>query len=308
MAKIKVKVNVHFCKLLFLAILFFASGVTAWAQERRQLKPRDFPEMDAKVYDKVSAVTVKIICDGGKKIGSGSIVGIADGGKALILTACHVISSNFEDPDPDLGLEYYDKIEVKTTDQLQPVPARIVPRFVDRANDLALIATSRPILVRQVISYTKSDKIKPGQKVAALGYPRSNELSLTVGRIVTRDNPKYLVFDAIIGIGSSGGPVVDADGRMIGMSSFLIQQQGVNLGYATNMNLVSSIVNGWLQRVRLEMKWQFEKDRSFFTSPLFITGVIITAGAGIVGGFVLPSDGPSNLSTPPELPQPPDVN
>lgn len=266
----------------FIIVIFLLShSLIGWAQKK------DFPEMPSKVYNQVSAVTVKIICGEGEKTGSGAIIGITENGRALVLTACHVITQNFEETDPDIALQFYKKIEIKMEDQLQPVPATIVPRLVDRANDLALIATNGPVLVPRVISYTRSDKVKPGQKVAALGYPQTEELSLTVGRI-TRTDPKYLVFDAAISTGSSGGPLVDARGRMIGLSTFIAQQEGVDEGYATNMNLVISIVEGWLQRIKLKKKWQFEKDGSILASPWFIGGVVASAGTGI---FVLANSG-----------------
>lgn len=282
-----------------LMVLWISSLSLALSSNTRAQK-RDFPEMPAKVYDKVSAVTVKIVCDNGEKIGSGSIVGITQAGRALVLTACHVIAKNFEETDPDIPIEYYMKIEVKIRHQLQPVQATIFPKFVDRANDLALIATNVAVIEQGVTSYTRSDKVKPGQKVAAIGYPLTDQLSLTVGRI-TRIDPKYLVFDAKIATGSSGGPLVDAKGRMVGISSFIAQVVEMDEGYATNMNLVVSIVEGWLQGIKLKTKWQLEKNGTKIWPWLVGAGVAGGVTAFLVsggGGSAPPSSGTLVINVP----------
>ena len=70
--------------IVFLALI--SQSLNSWAQEK------DLPRMPLKAYKNVSPVTVKIICNRGEKTGSGVIVGITPYGRALILTACHVVA------------------------------------------------------------------------------------------------------------------------------------------------------------------------------------------------------------------------
>jgi len=236
---------------LILPILYFLSVVCCWSQEKNLSK------RPAKAYNNVSPATVKIICNQGEKTGSGVIVGITPYGRALILTASHVVAKEFG-PDPEKELEFYEKLAVKIQKEVQPLPANIIRGFVDRANDLVLLVTKTPTFQNHVISYTL--EVTPGQKVASVGYPFSDELKLTVGRFV-QPVANYLLFDAKLEVGNSGGPLIDEKGRMIGLSTFKTEALEEE-GYALNMKLVAPVVEGWLQRLLLKKKWKLEKGRA----------------------------------------------
>jgi hypothetical protein len=77
-----------------------------------------------------------------------------------------------------------------------------------------------------------------------------------------------------------------------------------NEGYALHMSLVSSVVEGWLERVKLKEKWKHQKHTSAIagvvTSWPFLAGV---AGSAVVGGVLIagsnqPSDNQGNFATP----------
>lgn len=237
-----------------LSLIVFLALISQSLNSRAQEK--DLPRRPAKAYKNVSQVTVKIICNRGEKTGSGVIVGITPYGRALILTACHVVAKEF---GPDLEeLEFYEKLSVKISKEVQPLPANIIMSFVDRANDLVLLVTKTPTIQNNVISYTL--KATPGQKVAAVGYPFTDELKFTVGRFM-QPVSNYLLFDAKLEVGNSGGPLIDEKGRMIGLSTFKTEALE-DEGYALNMKLVASVVEGWLQRLLLRKKWKLEKGRA----------------------------------------------
>ncbi len=252
-----------------------------------QPKSEALPEMPAKVYNKVAKATANIICNDGQANGAGVVVGITPNGRALILTACHVVASNFKETDPDIPLEFYRNLKVKIASEVTPVSALVLPNRVDRANDLALIVTRERVTGNEVIIYTRTQELKPGEKVAAFGYPQTDRLSQTVGRI-TRLEPKYLVFDARIAPGNSGGPLVEKNGRMIGVSIFVEQKTE---GYALHMNLVLPIVEDWLRETKLSKQWKFEKD-GFPLWPVIGGGVALG-----VGSAILLSRGAKNDST-----------
>ena len=92
------------------------------------------------------------------------------------------------------------------------------------------------------MSYTRSDKLKREQNVRALGFPQTDELTQTVGKII-RLEPKYLVFDANIDQGSSGGPLIDENGWLIGLSNSIVQVEGKKEDYTIPAFLLIQIVN-----------------------------------------------------------------
>ncbi len=280
--------------------LFFNAGINGIAQTGPQKRPvtKEKQEMPAEVYDKVAPATVRIICDNGADFGSGVLIGITKQNRALILTCCHVVSKNFSETDPNIPLEFFTHISIKTAFEAKPLAASVLPNFVDRANDIALIATNDAISEERLIAYTLSDKIKPGQTVAAFGFPNTDEINQTVGNF-NRVQGNYLVIDAAIAPGNSGGPVVDKAGRMIAMATYVESKEG----YALGMALVSSVVNAWLQNLKLKKAWRLEKDRALWQDWRVLAGGAVAVGA--TTALVLASGQPKgreDIEDPPALP------
>ena len=127
-----------------------------------------------------------------------------------------------------------------------PVGAKIVG--IDRQSDLALLkidGTDFPAL-----ELADSDKVKQGQVVFAFGSPQGLENSVTMGvvsataRQVSDDNPTtFIQTDAPINPGNSGGPLVDVDGRVVGINTFILSESGGSegLGFAIPSNVVRNI-------------------------------------------------------------------
>ena len=86
--------------------------------------------------------------------------------------------------------------------------------------------------------------------VFAFGSPQGLENSVTMGvvsataRQVSEDNPTtYVQTDAPINPGNSGGPLVDVDGRVVGIDTFILSESGGSegLGFAIPSNVVRNI-------------------------------------------------------------------
>ena len=84
----------------------------------------------------------------------------------------------------------------------------------------------------------------------AFGSPLGLENSVTLGvvsalaRQLRPDDPMiYLQTDAPINPGNSGGPLVDVEGRLVGLNTLILSQGGGSegLGFAAPSN----IVKGW---------------------------------------------------------------
>ena len=107
---------------------------------------------------------------------------------------------------------------------------------VDTETDLAVlkIQVEQPL---PFLSLADSDELRTGQLVMAFGSPLglAESVSLGVVSAVARqpqpDGPMiYIQTDASINPGNSGGPLVDVQGRVVGISTFILSQSGGNEG------------------------------------------------------------------------------
>jgi serine protease Do len=117
---------------------------------------------------------------------------------------------------------------------------------VDKEIDIALLkvmATELPAL-----TFAEYQQIRQGEVVLAFGSPEGLENTITMGIIssVARqslpDHPlAYIQTDAPINQGNSGGPLVDIDGKVVGLNTFILSQSGGSegIGFA----IPSSVVN-----------------------------------------------------------------
>lgn len=121
---------------------------------------------------------------------------------------------------------------------------------IDEETDLALLKISETKL--PVLPLGDSDAIKPGQIVLAFGSPQGLDSSVTlgvvsaVGRQLEPDDPLvYIQTDAPINPGSSGGPLVDVAGRLIGINTLIYSESGGHegIGFALPSNIVSTVTD-----------------------------------------------------------------
>lgn len=99
-----------------------------------------------------------------------------------------------------------------------------------------------------------SDKLNVGQKVLAIGNPFGLDRTLTTGVISGLQRPitartgrtieGAIQTDASINPGNSGGPLLDSQGRMIGINSQILSPSGGSngVGFAVPVNIAKRIV------------------------------------------------------------------
>jgi serine protease Do len=129
---------------------------------------------------------------------------------------------------------------------------------IDLETDLAVVkveATGLPTL-----PFGDSDDLRAGQLVIALGSPLGfyNSVSLGVVSAVARqlepESPMvYVQSDAAISSGSSGGPLVDLRGRIVGINTLVASREGAaceGLGFAAPGNIVRAVYEQLRQRPR----------------------------------------------------------
>ncbi len=121
---------------------------------------------------------------------------------------------------------------------------------LDLETDIALLKVAENGL--PALRLADSDTVGEGQLVFAFGSPMGLDNSVTMGVISSTarqfrsDDPMvYLQTDASINPGSSGGPLVDAGGNVVGISTMMLTQSGGSegLGFAVPSSVVANVVD-----------------------------------------------------------------
>jgi serine protease Do len=119
---------------------------------------------------------------------------------------------------------------------------------LDLETDLAVIKVDARDL--PALAFGDSDALKPGQMVLAVGNPLGLERSVSLGvvsavaRQLQPESPMiYVQTDASINPGSSGGPLVDVLGRLVGLNTLILSQAGGSdgLSFSAPSNIVRAV-------------------------------------------------------------------
>jgi serine protease Do len=162
--------------------------------------------------------------------GSGFIIG-SDG---MILTNAHVV-------------EGAKKITVRLFDKRE-FDARVVGR--DLRTDVAVIKIDVTDKL-PTIKLGNSDDVEVGEWVMAVGNPFGLENSVSSGivsakgRYIGEAYDRLIQTDAPLNPGSSGGPLVSLNGRVVGINKAIVSQMGggsIGISFATPINLVKEIL------------------------------------------------------------------
>ena len=93
-----------------------------------------------------------------------------------------------------------------------------------------------------------SNNVQIGEKVIAIGNPLGLQFSVTEGivsaihRVGINGLEVYIQTDAALNPGNSGGPLINKEGKVIGINNFKIGS-GENLGFALESNYIKDVVN-----------------------------------------------------------------
>lgn len=133
---------------------------------------------------------------------------------------------------------------------VKPAGKKFAARVVgqDRQTDLAVLKIEQSNLPH--LAFEDSEKLSQGQLVLAFGSPFGLENSVTMGiissvaRQIRPDDPMiYLQTDAAINPGNSGGPLVDPEGKLVGINTFILSASGANagVGFAVPSNIAKAV-------------------------------------------------------------------
>jgi S1-C subfamily serine protease len=136
-------------------------------------------------------------------------------------------------------------------------PAKIVGSEPNK--DIAVVRIQAPESKLKPVHIGSSDKLIVGQKVLAIGNPFGLDQTLTVGIVsalgrqisstTQRTISDVIQTDAAINPGNSGGPLIDSQGRVIGVNTAIVSPSGAyaGIGFAVPVNTVKGIVPQLIQ-------------------------------------------------------------
>ena len=125
----------------------------------------------------------------------------------------------------------------------------------DPGSDLAVLQIDSPPDDLSAVTLGDSDALGVGQLAVAIGSPFGQEFTMTtgiisaLGRTIRSNtgnytNPEIIQTDAPINPGNSGGPLLDREGRVIGINSQIISSSGssAGVGFAVPVNTARRVV------------------------------------------------------------------
>jgi serine protease Do len=244
------------------ACLLLTSGILAHAQANQHEKPSPLLHLDQisesieSLASRVTPSVVRISVTGydwksegsrtdfsvsrKESVGSGIVVD-PDG---YIMTNAHVIEGAHKITVTRVPVGQRGITGALAESAATPYPATLVGVF--KEGDLALIkidASNLPAL--RFADYTQ---LRQGQVVFAVGSPAGLQNSISMGIVssVARqpdpDSPFfYIQTDTPINPGNSGGPLLDTEGEVVGMNTFIISESGGNegIGFAIPSPLIA---------------------------------------------------------------------
>ena len=133
----------------------------------------------------------------------------------------------------------------------------------DSDADLAVLRIKDPPKDLPVVTFADSDRVRVGEFAIAIGAPYRLDYSVSFGHVSAKGrsdimgtmfDQDFIQTDANINPGNSGGPLVDIEGRVIGVNSMI---RGLNsgIGFAIPSNLAREIANRLIDDGRFVRSW-----------------------------------------------------
>jgi serine protease Do len=242
------------------ACFIFVSALPARAESPQALNPlRQFSDSIGALVKRVSPTVVQVLVtgygpvDGGRQNATNLTIGrqrsVASGvivdPSGYIVTNAHVVAGGkrIEVVLPGANEDVSPILSVGGA-RGRAVEAHVVG--VAREIDLALLHVDATGL--SALPMANYDALRQGDLVFAFGSPEGLRNSVTMGVVsaVARqpdaDHPMvYIQTDAPINHGNSGGPLVNANGELVGISTFMLSESGGSegLGFAIPSTIVS---------------------------------------------------------------------
>jgi serine protease Do len=204
----------------------------------------------------------------------------------------------------------------------EELDARVVG--ADETTDIALVHVKAPAAL-PTLAFGDSDALQVGDWVLAIGNPFGLSQTATAGIVSAKGRflgagpyDDFIQTDASINPGNSGGPLIDQQGRVIGINAAIVAPAGgnVGIGFAVPANLArwvidqlrahGTVVRGWIgvaiQPVTPELARSFGLEKPTGGLVADVTAGSPAAKAGIQRGDVIVTWGDHEVKESRELP------
>lgn len=217
---------------------------TTFWEDERDLQPLYDEEMVRAVFETAApaVVEVRTVIQAGQRIGQGSGSGFFVDDRGHIITSSHVV-------------EDADEVTVRLNDGRLLSAIRLGN---SRHDDLAVLRVD-PEEVSDIrpLTFADSNLVTPGEMAIAIGSPFERFNSVSVGvvsgiersTLAPRGNGRSITgmiqTDAALNPGNSGGPLLNAEGEVLGVNSSVKVQSGlqIGVGFAVASNTVLQILD-----------------------------------------------------------------
>ena len=246
-------------------------------------------------YIEPAVVNIRVQSKGGTDMFGNRLGQIGGEGSGVIIRPDGWILTN------DHVVGGMDKVTVTLYD------GREFPGTVRRSDysDLAVVKIEAKGLPN--VQFADSNRVKQGQFAIAVGSPFGLENSVTIGHVsaLSRDSmigdartgtqriyPDLIQTDAAINQGNSGGPLLDIEGRVIGINTAIFSGTGgsVGIGFAIPANQARLTAEALIEKGKIV--------RGFFGVDPVNLKEFQKADLGVTEGALIKDFGESNMASP----------
>lgn len=134
------------------------------------------------------------------------------------------------------------------------IEGRLIPKqlarviFLDQRYDLAFISLPALSNIHEGVDIERIQKIREGDLVIAVGHPFGLKYTATQGIVSNtmhvQNDISYIQHDAALNPGNSGGPLINEQGNIVGVNTFIIQN-GNSIGFSLPANYLQETLTSF---------------------------------------------------------------